>query len=55
MHAMAELLATMRRHRQAIFALAMIVIVVGLLWTARGALPAFFIGPWRSPSCSIRW
>jgi predicted PurR-regulated permease PerM len=44
MLAMPELLATMRRHRQAIFALAMIVIVVALLWTARGALPAFFIG-----------
>ena len=41
---MPELLATMRRHRQAIFALAMILIVVALLWTARGALPAFFIG-----------
>jgi predicted PurR-regulated permease PerM len=41
---MADLLDAVRRHRQAIFALAMIVIVVGLLWTARGALPAFFIG-----------
>ena len=41
---MAELLATVHRHRQAIFALLMIVLVIGLLWTARGALPAFFIG-----------
>lgn len=44
MRAMAELLASVRRHRQAIFALVMIAIVVLLLWTARGALPAFFIG-----------
>jgi len=44
MRAMPELLASMRRHRQAIFALLMIAIVVLLLWTARGALPAFFIG-----------
>src|ERR687892_1281993 len=41
---MADLLDAVRRHRQAIFALAMILVVVGLLWTARGALPAFFIG-----------
>jgi predicted PurR-regulated permease PerM len=41
---MAELLATVHRHRQAIFALVMVAIVVLLLWTARGALPAFFIG-----------
>ena len=41
---MADLLDAIRRHRQAVFALAMIVIVVWLLWTARGALPAFFIG-----------
>ncbi|MDQ2673106.1 MAG: AI-2E family transporter [Chloroflexota bacterium] len=41
---MSELLASVRRHRQAIFALAMIVVVALLLWTARGALPAFFIG-----------
>ena len=41
---MSDLVATLRRHRQSIFALAMIVLVVGLLWTARGALPAFFIG-----------
>jgi predicted PurR-regulated permease PerM len=41
---MAELIATVRRHRQALFALAMIALVAWLLWTARGALPAFFIG-----------
>jgi len=41
---MSDLVATLRRHRQSIFALAMIVLVVGMLWTARGALPAFFIG-----------
>ncbi|MEO6294853.1 MAG: AI-2E family transporter [Candidatus Limnocylindria bacterium] len=41
---MPPLLASMRRHRQAIFALLMIAIVVLLLWMARGALPAFFIG-----------
>lgn len=41
---MPELLASMHRHRQAIFALLMIAIVLFLLWTARGALPAFFIG-----------
>ncbi len=44
MLAMAELLGAVRRHRQALFALLMIVVVIGLLWTARGALPAFFIG-----------
>ena len=41
---MTELVASLRRHRQAIFALAMILIVISLLWAARGALPAFFIG-----------
>jgi predicted PurR-regulated permease PerM len=41
---MSELVDAIRRHRQSIFALAMIVIVLWLLWTARGALPAFFIG-----------
>jgi len=44
MRAMPELLASMHRHRQAIFALLMIAVVVLLLWMARGALPAFFIG-----------
>jgi predicted PurR-regulated permease PerM len=44
MPAMSELLASVRRHRQAIFALGMIAIVAALLWNARGALPAFFIG-----------
>jgi predicted PurR-regulated permease PerM len=43
MRGMPELLASMNRHRQAIFALVMITIVAFLLWTARGALPAFFI------------
>ncbi len=41
---MSELLATVRHHRQSIYAMAMIVIVAILLWAARGALPAFFIG-----------
>jgi predicted PurR-regulated permease PerM len=41
---MSELVASVKRHRQALFALVMVVGVVGLLWTARGALPAFFIG-----------
>lgn len=41
---MTELVASLRRNRQSFFALAMILIVVSLLWTARGALPAFFIG-----------
>ena len=44
MLSMPELLTTMRRHRQAIFALVMIVTVVLILWLARGALPAFLIG-----------
>lgn len=44
MPAMAELIATVRRHRQALFALVMITLVAYLLWSARGALPAFFIG-----------
>ncbi len=41
---MSDLLAAVRRHRQALFALFMVVVVIGLLWIARGALPAFFIG-----------
>ena len=41
---MSELLDSARRHRQAIFALVMIAVVAGLLWSGRGALPAFFIG-----------
>jgi predicted PurR-regulated permease PerM len=44
MHMMSELTASAWRHRQAIFALFMIAVVLLLLWTARGALPAFFIG-----------
>src|SRR5918992_3257304 len=41
---MAELLSALNRHRLAIFAAVMVVVVVWALWTARGALPAFFIG-----------
>lgn len=41
---MPELVASMHRHRQAIFAVLMVVVVAVLLWNARGALPAFFIG-----------
>ena len=41
---MSELVDAIRRNRQSIFALAMIVLLIWLLWTARGALPAFFIG-----------
>ena len=41
---MADLLGAARRHRLSLFALAMVVLVAWLLWTARGALPAFFIG-----------
>jgi predicted PurR-regulated permease PerM len=41
---MAELLAAVRRHRLGLFVLAVGVLVLWLLWTARGALPAFFIG-----------
>jgi predicted PurR-regulated permease PerM len=41
---LAELLGALRRHRLAIFSLAMIILLAWLLWSARGALPAFFIG-----------
>jgi predicted PurR-regulated permease PerM len=44
MRSMSELLASVRRHRLALFAVAMIAVVAYLLWSARGALPAFFIG-----------
>ncbi len=44
MHAMTALVDSVNRHRQAIFASLMIVVVLLLLWTARGALPVFFIG-----------
>lgn len=44
MRAMSDLFAAIRRHSQSLFALGMVVLVIGLLWTARGALPAFFIG-----------
>lgn len=41
---MAELLGALRRHRLGLFVAAVGVGVAWLLWTARGALPAFFIG-----------
>ena len=41
---MSALLTALHRHRQSLFAFAMIVFVGALLWQARGALPAFFIG-----------
>jgi predicted PurR-regulated permease PerM len=41
---MAELLGAVRRHRLGLFVLAACLLVLWLLWTARGALPAFFIG-----------
>jgi predicted PurR-regulated permease PerM len=41
---MADLLAAMRRHRLGLFVLAVGVVLAWLLWSARGALPAFFIG-----------
>jgi predicted PurR-regulated permease PerM len=44
MRTMAELIAAVRRHRQSLLALAMITLVAWVLWSARGALPAFFIG-----------
>ena len=44
MRPMPELLTAAHRHRQAIFTLAVVILIVSLLWLARGALPAFFIG-----------
>jgi predicted PurR-regulated permease PerM len=44
MRPMPELLTAAHRHRQAIFTLAVVILLVSLLWVARGALPAFFIG-----------
>jgi predicted PurR-regulated permease PerM len=41
---MAPLLDALRRHRLGLFVLAVLVLVAWLLWSARGALPAFFIG-----------
>jgi predicted PurR-regulated permease PerM len=41
---MADLLASMRRHRLGLFVLAVGVVLAWALWSARGALPAFFIG-----------
>lgn len=40
----ADLLGALKRHRLAVFALAMIVLVAWLVWSARGALAAFVIG-----------
>lgn len=39
-----ELFGAVRRHRLGLFVLAVLMLVVWLLWSARGALPAFFIG-----------
>lgn len=41
---MAELLGAVRRHRLGLFVLVVGAFLLWLLWTARGALPAFFIG-----------
>jgi predicted PurR-regulated permease PerM len=41
---MADVLGAIRRHRLGVFVVAVGVLVAWLLWTARGALPAFFIG-----------
>ena len=41
---MAELLGAVRRHRLSLFALGMVVLVAWLLWSVRGAMPAFVIG-----------
>jgi len=41
---MAELLEGLRRHRLGVFVLACGIAILWLIWTARGALPAFFIG-----------
>ena len=37
-------MASLRRHRLGLFVVAVIVLVAWALWSARGALPAFFIG-----------
>jgi predicted PurR-regulated permease PerM len=41
---MADLLAAMRRHRLGLFVVAIAVLLAWALWSARSALPAFFIG-----------
>lgn len=41
---MAHVLAAMRRHRLEIFSAAVLLALIAILWTARGALPAFVIG-----------
>lgn len=44
MSVMSTLLDAISRHRQALFAALMVSAVLALLWTGRGALPAFVIG-----------
>ena len=41
---MPELFSALRRHRLGLFVLAVGLLLAWLLWSARGALPAFFIG-----------
>lgn len=41
---MPELLDALRRHRLGLFVLAVLVLLAWLLWSVKGALPAFFIG-----------
>jgi len=41
---MADLLGVLSRHRLGLFVAAVLALVAWLLWTAKGALPAFFIG-----------
>jgi len=41
---MSDLLGAVRRHRLGLFVAAAVVLVAWLLWSARGALPAFVIG-----------
>jgi predicted PurR-regulated permease PerM len=40
----ADLLDALRRHRLSLFVLAILLLLGWLLWSAKGALPAFFIG-----------
>ncbi len=44
MSAMSALFDAIHRHRQSLLAIFMIGVVLWLLWIARGALPAFFVG-----------
>lgn len=41
---MSELFGAIRRHRLGLFVLVALILVAWMLWSARGALPAFFIG-----------